>query len=1400
MAIKQMRLSLTLLAALAFGAIAQPGALRAQTPTNPASAEGAAAGKTASPESAPRGRPARMTDGRSSEDRLAGAGRPEGMGRPEGPGRPAWARGAEGGAPSEEKPKEIRSFVARPVAGKPSVVVLARDPSSPAKAKQLSKIAGEHGVDLEYLFVDNLPQPAVAAKLQGRDLVLFDWSYDSGFQQLIGRTKDAVDAFDGRVWGGLYWERQDANRGLSTEQAKRIYDYWTNGGVDNFARLSDYIAVDIFGGKGKQAPPPLLLPENAVYHPDAPKKVFATLADYLKWRKPKPGQSVVAVGFHRIEVANNALLHIDDVIRRIEKKGAFALPFFDPNDGSKIMPLVSDANGQILPDVLITFTGLYTTVDEQAKFAKAFDRPILQAMSYRSGYEDDWRKSEEGLPLFQMGVNYTLAEIAGRIDNTLVAAKRRSDDALVAIPEQADALVERALGQANLRHKPNKDKKLAILVWNAPEGEENFSASYLNIPASIVEIVKHLRAEGYNAPELDENDVVANVKKLIRPYYRTKDDAELRRLVAEGLADRVPVDEYKKFISTLPEEIQKGLAEGWEKPEDTYLTLKEKGRTDFIVPLWRVGNLMIMPQPLRGARRSEESDILHDKKRPMHHAFRAVYYDIVHKRKVDAIVHLGLHGTQEWALGKERAPSAFDDTQTMIGNVPVVYPYAAHGPGEAIIARRRGRAVMISHNEPPYAPSGLYGDIAELDALVHQYEDATESALKEPMQKQIIEKAKKANLLADVSMTEADIAKDFQAFFEKLDKFMHKMAGMPQPLGFHTFGKVAEADKTLLTILQILGPDYLKGFEEEPEHVYAKPYQEIEKHPAFVTLQKAVLENADLAQFPEASRPHLEEARKLYAKFMSPRELQNFSHALSGGFIPTSTGGDPLRNPEVVPTGRNLYAFDPRKIPTKAAWEAGSKLGRDLMEKYKAEHGAWPDKVAFSLWQTETVIHLGVVESQILYMLGVEPVWNQRGDVTGVNVIPRDKLDRPRVDAILSLTGLYRDNLPELMNLLQGAVNKVATLKDEQDNPVALNVEKTLQALLARGVDPDKAKRLARVRMFGNESGVYGTKLPEATAASGIWDKESTLAETYLDRMSFIFGTEPDLHSVKIDGVNLYADALRGTKAAVLSRSNNAHGVVSLDHPFEYLGGIGMAVRHLDGATPELYLSDLRNTHDFKNESVAEFMAYELRSRMFHPQYIEGLMKERYSGATKMVDNLNNFWGWNVMDKSSVRADQWQEFYEVYIKDKYNLSLKEYFRKNHPAALAQLSERMLEAVRKGYWDAPEEVVKTLVETHEEVAKSHDLHMSNEKAAEFIAAKVAGYGLAAAMPAPPQPAAQADAAAPAAQQVTGMKLEKQAQNDNNPDIPQWRLYMAVFGAFGAGVAFEFARAMMARRRA
>lgn len=1276
-----------------------------------------------------------------------------------------------------------------------TITVLAVDPANPAKGRLLESIAREKGVLLEWVFVDSMSPDQVSARIKGRDIVILDWVFEQMFMKLLGIVQAPLRNYDGKVWGGVMWKRPDLTKGLTAEQGGRIFDYWENGGIENYRRFMDYVRTDLFARSGEKAAEPLAMPEHALYHPAAPQKVFTDLQSFLSWRSPKPGQQVIGVGFHRVDLKDDSTLHIDALIKRIEAKGAFALPFWDPNAGRRIMPLIAK-DGQVLPDVIVTFTGLYTSVDEQRHWAIEMDRPIIQALSYHGGSVADWRKDDEGLPVSRQGVFYTLNEAAGRIDMTMVAARRESDQKLEPIPEQIEALASRALAQANLRKKANAKKKLALFVWNTPSGEENFAASYLNVPASIVEIAAALRADGYAIPETDEKTVIENIKKLIRPYYRTKDDFELRKLVEAGLATRLPVAEYKAHMAKLPKDIQRAAADAWERPEEAYLVLNEGDRQDFIVPRWQLGNLTILPQPLRGARRSEEDDITHDKKRPLHHAYRAVYLGTVGKGQVDAIIHLGTHGTQEWAPGKERAPSVFDDTQTTIGNVPVIYPYTVANVGEAIIARRRGRAITISHNSPPFAPSGLYGELNELHEVLHQASSGEEGAVREALKRQVVEIAKRLNVTKDLGLNEQDISANYDRFAERLHNYLHSVGAMPQPLGMHTFGKVAEDDKTLLTIFQILGPDYIRAFGEDPAELLADAFEKLQASAPFTALRQAVSGRVDLAQYPEAARPLLEEASRHFHNFTNPVELQNLKAALAGRYVPTSTGNDPLRNPDSVPSGRNLYGFDPRKIPTKAAWEAGSQLARQLMESHKARNGQWPDKITFSLWSTETLNHFGVVEAQILYLLGTKPVWNPRGDVVGVEVLPEAALDRPRVDTILSLTGLYRDNLPELLALLQGAVNKVAEL-EEAGNPLAANVRRLADTLAKQGYDKDKAWRLARVRMFGNESGVYGTMLPEATVASGAWDGEDTLARTYLSRMSWMFGTEPDTRNIKLDKINLYAENLKGTKAAVLSRSSNNHGIVSIDHPFEYLGGIGLAVRHLEGRTPDLVISDLRNTREFRNQSVAEFMSTELRSRYFHPRYVKEMMNERYSGATKMVDVLNNFWGWNVMDRDSARADQWQEFFDVYINDKLALGMKDWFLEHHPAALAQMSERMLEAVRKGYWDAPEDVIKKLVETHLEIANSRDLLVENPKFAQFRDQKAQGFGL---LPVPVAEAKSDEGADtnPGASIVTGVKLERQVEASSQPEPgPHWGLYALMASSLLLGAAWEMTGAGLRR---
>ena len=1361
----------------------------------------------------------------SASGRPDGAARPPSTGRPEQAGPTDWRASAQawqaaswggGGPPAAPAP----AYTPRPILGeRPSILILSRDPGDPGKAVLLRRLAREGGVDLDFEFVDQRDAAWIADQAARRDIVLLDSVMPAAFMRLAPQAREALADYRGRVAMGLSSQAGTA-AGLPPAQAEAIARYYENGGEENFRRLLAYLRTEVMqAGGAAPAGPPIELPERAIWHPDAGERLFNRLDDYLAWRAPRVGQPVIGVGFHRSSLADVTMDAVEALVRRLEAKGAFVVPFYDPNDGDQADPLVMKG-GQAFPDAFVTFTGMYTNVDQQRRWLEKLDRRMVQALPYATGYEDEWRKDPEGFPLFRTAVFYHLSEQAGRVDATVVSARRRGDDRLVGIPEQVDALAERLIRYAALRRKPNADKTVAVFVWNSPAGEQNFSASYLNVPASLQNIFVAMRREGYRVADVGEADLIADLQLMIRPYYRTRDETALRALLARDLAEKVPVDEYKAwFEANIPEETRRAQAAAWEPPERSYLTIQEPDGAYFVVPRKRIGNVILLPQPLRGARRDAEADIFHDKTRPMHHAYRAVYQAVTGRMHADAIIHLGTHGTQEWALGKERGPSVFDDSQTTIGAVPVIYPYTVANVGEATIARRRGRATIVSHNSPPFAPAGLYGELTEFHDLLHQWSDIADGGVKARVEAQLVDLADRMNLLKDIGIDRRATLAAPDAFLKKAHDYVHELAGMAQPLGLHSFGEVGDRDGVLLTILQILGPDYVRIWEPKPEELYAQPFDDIRKSAPFLALARAVEDGSDLGEAPEAARPMLEEGRRHFRNFTSEEEIAGLITALGGGFVKPGSGNDPLRNPEAVPTGRNLYAFDPRRIPTKAAWEAGAKLADDLIVQYQARHGgAFPDKFAFTMWSTETVLHFGVVEAQILRLMGLAPVWNARGEVVDVAVTPRAELGRPRADVVVTLTGLYRDNLPELTSLI-GRATERAYAENDPDNNLRRNAQATERLLVQRGVAAADAATFSRLRMFGPESGTYGTDLPEAIEDSGTWEKEGQLADLYLRRMGFAYdGKAGGAHSLRLPDVDLLAENLKGVKAAVLSRSTNNQGLVSLDHTFEYLGGLGLAVRRLTGDSPELFVTDLRDTRTFRNKTAADFIAVELRTRDLHPRYVAELMRDGFNGATSMVTHTDNLFGWTVMEPKTVRPDQWAAWHDVYIADKHGLGLRKWFMETHPGALAQVSARMLEAVRKGYWKPSDEMKRSLVQAYQAAATGQDFQLHNAALEAFIASGAdarlvvdarasessphpAQVNMRPAAQANPRPApaapdqrpAEAESPTEATQRVSGMKLEEITPSaETAPTPPAWSVWaalLAMAAVFLAGAGVE-----------
>jgi cobaltochelatase CobN len=417
----------------------------------------------------------------------------------------------------------------------------------------------------------------------------------------------------------------------------------------------------------------------------------------------------------------------------------------------------------------------------------------------------------------------------------------------------------------------------------------------------------------------------------------------------------------------------------------------------------------------------------------------------------------------------------------------------------------------------------------------------------------------------------------------------------------------------------------------------------------------------------------------------------------------------------------------------------------------------------------------------------VEPVWDSGGRVSGVKLVSREALGRPRVDVVLSATGLYRDHFPNAMKQLVEAV-RLAAEAEEADNPVAANARRIAADLIKRGVPAEAAKRAGQTRLFSSESGKYGTGLDDAVLATDTWkgkaEGDRKLAQLYLSRMQFGYGPDEaewgqagakDGKGKALAGLNLYAEQLKGTEGAVLSRSSNLYGMLTTDDPFQYLGGIALAVRHLDGKAPQLYISNLRGTGPGggKVEGAAQFLAKELATRNFHPGYIQGLMQEGYAGTLQVLDSVNNFWGWNATAREVVRDDQWQEFVDVYVRDKHRLGVKDWLEKENPHALAQTIERMLEAARQGYWQADAATVDELKQRYRELAAKHDVRTDNAAFAKF-----AGYGLQtpAAAPAPTRPQSASQLAepppppeTPAPPVIQGMQLEK-IENKPLPATP------------------------------
>lgn len=456
-------------------------------------------------------------------------------------------------------------------------------------------------------------------------------------------------------------------------------------------------------------------------------------------------------------------------------------------------------------------------------------------------------------------------------------------------------------------------------------------------------------------------------------------------------------------------------------------------------------------------------------------------------------------------------------------------------------------------------------------------------------------------------------------------------------------------------------------------------------------------------------------------------ELESVANALDGGYTEPSPGGDPVANPNTLPTGRNLFAVNAEATPSRQAWEKGVELARNTIDLYRQRHNdSIPRKVSYTLWSSEFIETEGATVAQILYMLGVEPVYDSFSRVTDIRLIPSEELGRPRIDVVVQTSGQLRDIAASRLFLIDRAVRMAAaSAGDRWPNYVAEGITETERILTGKGVTPKDARRMSSYRVFGGVNGNYGTGIQGMVQASGRWDSEEEIAGVYINNMGAYYGDPEQWQEFE---QFVFEAALSRTDAVVQPRQSNTWGALSLDHVYEFMGGLNLAVREVTGKDPDAYLSDYRNRNRVRMQELKEAIGVESRTTVLNPAYIAEKMAGGAGDADAIAETVRNTFGWNVMKPDAVDERLWNEYYDIYVGDRFGLGVQESFERNNPAALQEITAVMLETVRKGYWNASPEQIAAMAGLHAELIGKYRPSCSgtvcdNAALSEFIASNM-----------------------------------------------------------------------------
>ena len=1016
------------------------------------------------------------------------------------------------------------------------------------------------------------------------------------------------------------------NHNLDEQQIATLQQYFDNENRQNFRNGLRYLRhlATPHRWRDQTFDKPVEVPSNMFYHRQYGQyfKSSDELTTYLKTNGlyHPDGPRIALISGITFPMEGNRQ-HVDTLITLLTQQGMNVYPL--TGMGKKREKLLRALEPDAVVYLPMGRIGNDTLVQWMQEKNIALFCPFPVSVS-----QDEWMNESIPMSSGSKNARIVIPEIDGGMAPYCIGTQNPDPQGYqmyTAETERCKAFAEHVARYLSLRTKPNREKRIAIGYFRRP-GNDALLASGMEVIPSMYNLLQRLRNEGYD---------VSGLPQTLDAFARTIHQAADHPMT-------IDIEEYNRWISEMipPSKLAEVNA------------VYGAAVTDIPIVATRYGNILLFLQP-RPVLGDDDFRFEHGAKVPPPHNYLATYLYMQRGFLADALIHFGTHGNLEFTPGRDAGMRPEDWSAQLIGTTPHFYYYTTANIGEAIIAKRRSHAVILTYLTAPYAESGLKKKYAVLHDNIHKAVASGQTTI--ALKRAIIDEGIHRALGLDSIPTTPYTLEQLEHIESHLDELMNeKMQG-----AYYTLGQPYTSEQLL---------------------------------------QTAKAMNSDPVSWSRISTQLLASTKA---------EIDNMVRALCGGTIAPAPGGDPVLNDNVLPTGRNMFSINPENTPDEQAWEDGVRLAETTIQQYRQQHGDYPRKVSYTLWAGEFIATGGATIAQVLWMLGVEPERDSQGRILSLRLVPSCELKRPRIDVVVQVSGQLRDIADSRLKLITEAIQLAAKNKGDDCNYKNYVSEGTLeqkQQLLSKGVAPERADELSTLRVFGPLNNGYSTGMMNLIEQSEKWNGQEEIVRQYLNNMGAAYGDEQHWGAFE---PGLFAFALNQTDIVVQPRQSNTWGPLSLDHVYEFTGGVSLVVKTLTGKEPEALMADYRNPRNRRMQNLREAIDIEARTTLLNPTYIRERMKGDEGTAHMFGEMFRNIFGWSTTRPSALDPQLYDQLHRLYVEDEEHLGIREFFQQKNPAAYQSMTDVLLEGARKGFWHPSANQMGELVNMHDHLVRQQE---------------------------------------------------------------------------------------------